>query len=162
MDIWERKEGVYSTSEYVPERPECRDTKMTYTTCPIARESQEEDDVCPRNEERNQTPQDLLWGRRRLWDCATTPRHTMVFKRVEAIGFLAECGGAVVSRRTACSVRVSSVWDISLHSKTRCIRCGILRSRWYILLCLYLVLGDGFVCFETWSQVFQTGLKVAM
>lgn len=86
----------------------------------------------------------------------------MVFKRAVAIGFLAERGGAVVSRRTACNVRMSSVWDISLHSKTRCIRCGVLRSLWYILLHLYLVLGDGFVYFETWSQVFQTGLKVAV
>lgn len=36
MDIWERKEGAYSTAEAVPERPECRETKMTYTRCPIA------------------------------------------------------------------------------------------------------------------------------
>ena len=76
MDIWERKEGVYSTSKYVPERPECRDTKMTYTRCPIIRESQEEDVCLQMNEESSQTPQ-IYCGEGD--DYGNVPPHQSVF-----------------------------------------------------------------------------------
>jgi hypothetical protein len=75
VDTWERKECVSSASEYVLERPEDRDTKMTYTRCSIGGESQEEEDVCA---QMNKTSQYLLVGKEMLTGlcCHTQAYHT--------------------------------------------------------------------------------------